>query len=45
LIALTDLQKDLDVAKEATRGAGVPLAKMAGRPAMVCGQSVPRDEG
>jgi hypothetical protein len=52
LIALTDLQKDLDAAKDVTGGAGVPSAKMASRPAkspgrqaMVYGQSVPRDEG
>jgi hypothetical protein len=51
-ITLTDLQKDFDAAKEATGGAGAPSAKMAGWPAMfpgrlamVCGQSVPRDEG
>jgi hypothetical protein len=52
LITSTDLQKDLDAAKEVTGGAGAPSAKMAGRPAnspgwtaMVCGQSVTRDEG
>jgi hypothetical protein len=52
LIASIDLRKDLDAANEVTRGAGMPSAKMAGRlanspgrPAMVCGQSVPRDEG
>jgi hypothetical protein len=32
-VALTDLEKDLDAAKEVTEGAGVPLAKMASRPA------------
>jgi hypothetical protein len=52
LITSTDLEKDLDAAKEVTGGADVPLAKMDGRPtnshgqlAMVCGQSVPPDEG
>jgi hypothetical protein len=52
LITSTDLQKDLDVAKEVTGGASVPLAKIVGRAAnspgrsaMVCGQLVPRDEG
>jgi hypothetical protein len=37
LVASTDLEKDLYVTKEVTGGASVPLAKMAGRPAMVCG--------
>jgi hypothetical protein len=52
LVALTDLEKDLYAAKEVTRGAGAPLAKIAsqpanspGQPAMVCGQSTPHDEG
>jgi hypothetical protein len=52
LVASTNLQKDLDASKEVTGGAGVPLVKMVGLPAhsidwtgMVCGQSVPRDEG
>jgi hypothetical protein len=52
LVAMTDLEKDLDAAKEVTGGAGAPSMKMAGRlanspgrSAMVCGQSVPRDEG
>jgi hypothetical protein len=50
--ALTDLEKDLDSTKEVTEGANAPSAKLAGRSAnspdrlaMVCGQSVPRDEG
>jgi hypothetical protein len=44
LITLTDLQKDLDVAKEVTGGAGVPSGKMVAQPvnspswpAMGCG--------
>jgi hypothetical protein len=45
LIASTDLQKDLDVVKEVTGGDDTPSAKMAGRSAMVCGQSVHREEG
>jgi hypothetical protein len=52
LIPSTYQQKDLDAAKEVTRGAGAPSANMAGRlanspgrPAMVCGQSVPHGEG
>jgi hypothetical protein len=45
LITSTDLQKDLDAAKEVTGGAGVQSAKMASRSVMVCGQSVPRYEG
>jgi hypothetical protein len=52
LIALIDLQKALDVAKEVTRGADTSLVKMTSRlanspglPAVVCGQSAPRDEG
>jgi hypothetical protein len=51
LVALTDLQKDLDAAEEVTGGAGTPSTKMAsrpmnspGRPARVCGRSPPRDE-
>jgi hypothetical protein len=45
LIALTDLQKDLDAAKEVIGGASAPSVKMASRPAMVCGQSIHHDEG
>jgi hypothetical protein len=45
LITSTDLQKDLDAAKEVTGGASAPSVKMVSRPAMVCGQSVPCDEG
>jgi hypothetical protein len=52
LIALTDLQKDLDDAKEVIGGAGASSVKMAsqlanspGQPAMVCGPLVPHDEG
>jgi hypothetical protein len=52
LVTLTNLEKDLDAEKEVIRGAGVPSAKMVSwlanspaRPAMVCGQLVPRDEG
>jgi hypothetical protein len=52
LVASTDLEKTLDAAKEVTGGDGVPLAKKASRkancpswPAMLCGQSVHRDEG
>jgi hypothetical protein len=52
LIASTDLHNDLDAAKEVTGGASMPSANMAdrpahspGRPGMVCGQSVPQDEG
>jgi hypothetical protein len=48
LVASTDLEKDLDAAKEVTRGADVPSVKMAGRsanspsqPATVCGHSPP----
>jgi hypothetical protein len=44
-VASKDLEKDLDAVKEITGGVGVPSAKMAGRPAMVCGHSTPRDEG
>jgi hypothetical protein len=32
LVASTYLEKDLDAAKEVTRGAGMPSVKMAGRP-------------
>jgi hypothetical protein len=32
LVALTDLEKDLDAVKEVTGGAGMTLVKMAGRP-------------
>jgi hypothetical protein len=46
LIASTNLERALDAAKEVTRGAGMPLVKMASRPAnypsrpnMVCGHS------
>jgi hypothetical protein len=46
LAASTDLEKDLDAAKEVTGGAGAPMAKMAdqlanspSQPAMVCGHS------
>jgi hypothetical protein len=52
LVASTDLEKSLHVVKEVTGGAGAPSVKMVGQPAdspgqpaMVCGQSVPRDEG
>jgi hypothetical protein len=52
LVTLTDLQKDLNAAKEVTGGADTPSAKMfdraansPGRSAMVCGQSAPHDEG
>jgi hypothetical protein len=52
LVASTDLEKDLDAAREVTGGVGMPSVKMAsqptnspGRPAMVCGHSAPRDEG
>jgi hypothetical protein len=52
LIALTDRQKDIDATKEVIGGAGAPSTKMVsrpanapGRPAVFCGQLVPRDEG
>jgi hypothetical protein len=52
LVASTDLEKTVDATKEVTRGAGAPSTKLVGRSAnspsrtaMVCGQSVPRDEG
>jgi hypothetical protein len=52
LVTSTDVPKDIDAAKEVTGGAGTASVKMAGRPAdspglpaMVCDQSVPRDEG
>jgi hypothetical protein len=45
LVASTDLEKTLDATKEVTRGAGMPSAKMVGRPGMACGQSIPHDEG
>jgi hypothetical protein len=52
LVASTDLEKDLYAVREVTGRAGAPSAKMVGqladspsRLAMVCGQSVPRDEG
>jgi hypothetical protein len=52
LVTSTDLQNDLDAAKEVTGGADAPSVKMfdratnsPGRSAMVCGQLVPRDEG
>jgi hypothetical protein len=45
LVASTNLEKELDAAREVTRGAGVPLAKLASRLAMVCGHSPPCDEG
>jgi hypothetical protein len=52
LAASKDLERALDAMIEVTGGAGMPLAKMAdrpanssGRPTMVCGQSAPRDEG
>jgi hypothetical protein len=52
LVALTDVEKDLDAAKEVTGGASAPSVKMVSRPAnslgwpaMVCGNSTPRDEG
>jgi hypothetical protein len=52
LIASIDLKKDLDAAREVIGGASTPSVKMASRPAnsparsaVVCGQSVPRDEG
>jgi hypothetical protein len=52
LVASTDLQKNLDAAKERIGGANVLSVKMVGWltnspgwPTMVCRQSVPRDEG
>jgi hypothetical protein len=52
LVTLTELEKTLDTVKEVTGGASTPSAKMVGwpanspgRPALVCGQSVPCDEG
>jgi hypothetical protein len=52
LVASIGLEKILDAVKEVNGGAGAPSVKMVGwpanspsRPAMVCGQSVPRDEG
>jgi hypothetical protein len=39
LIASTDLQKDLDAAKEVTGGADAPSAKMPGRPWFVANWS------
>jgi hypothetical protein len=52
VITLTDPQNDLGAAKEVIGGAGAPSMKMVsrlanslGRLAMLCGQSVPRDEG
>jgi hypothetical protein len=52
LVTLIDLEKDLDAAKEVTGGASAPSVKIAGRPAnspsrpaMVCGQLVPRIKG
>jgi hypothetical protein len=52
LVASIYLEKALNAVKEVTGGAGAPLVKMAsrpdnspGRPVMVCGQSVPHDEG
>jgi hypothetical protein len=45
LVTSTDLEKDLDDAKEVTRGVDAPSTKMADQPAMVCGHSTPRDEG
>jgi hypothetical protein len=48
LVALIDLEEDLDAANEVSGGAGMPSAKMASRPAnylgrlaMVCGHSTP----
>jgi hypothetical protein len=41
LVASTDLQKDLDVAKEVTGGVGMPSVKMVGWSALVCGQLSP----
>jgi hypothetical protein len=39
LVAMTDLEKDLDVAKEVTGGAGAPSTKMASRPWFMANQS------
>jgi hypothetical protein len=39
LVALTDLQEDLDAAKEVTGGTGTPSAKMAGWPWFVANRS------
>jgi hypothetical protein len=52
LVASKDLERALDATKEVIGGAGMPSAKMAGRPAnspgrstMVCHHLDPRDEG
>jgi hypothetical protein len=39
LVTSTELEKDLDAAKEVTRGVGVPLVNMAGQPWFVANRS------
>jgi hypothetical protein len=44
LVASIELEKDLDAAKQVTRGAGIPSTKMARWSAMVCGHLGPHDD-